>query len=119
MTVKDLFEQYKSYITMNNKPSSVKSSCDALRLYVLPMFADKELKKINARDIELWQENIIKRGLTFDYKSKIYKIFTALLNYAVKHNYVESNVVSRVGNFKNTDAKKEMLFWTEDEFKKF
>lgn len=119
MTVKDLFEQYKSYITMNNKPSSVKSSCDALRLYVLPMFADKELKKINARDIELWQENIIKHGLTFDYKSKIYKIFTALLNYAVKHNYVESNVVSRVGNFKNTDAKKEMLFWTEDEFKKF
>ena len=108
MTVKDLFEQYKSYITMNNKPSSVKSSCDALRLYVLPMFADKELKKINARDIELWQENIIKRGLTFDYKSKIYKIFTALLNYAVKHNYVESNVVSRVGNFRSEEHTSEL-----------
>lgn len=119
MTVNDLFEQYKSYIFINNKPSSVKSSCDALRLYVLPIFGDKEIKKINARDIELWQENIIKRGLTFDYKSKIYKIFTAMLNYAVKHSYVDSNIVSRVGNFKNTDAKKEMLFWTEDEFKTF
>lgn len=119
ITVKDLFVQYKSYIMINNKPSSVKSSCDALRLYVLPMFADKDIKKINTRDIELWQESIIKRGLTFDYKSKIYKIFTALMNYAVKHNYVDSNIVSRVGNFKNTDAKKEMLFWTEDEFRKF
>ncbi|MDE6474754.1 MAG: hypothetical protein K2L70_06610 [Clostridia bacterium] len=64
-------------------------------------------------------KSIIKRGLTFDYKSKIYKIFTALFNYAVKHNYVDSNIVSRVGNFKNTDAKKEMIFGRKTSSRRF
>lgn len=119
MTIGELSKQYLHYISLTNKSSSIKSTDAALRLYVLPMFESTPIKKLSLRDIELWQETIINKGLSYDYKSKIYKIFTAMLNYAVKHNYVDFNVVSRIGNFKNTDAKREMLFWTEEEFIKF
>ena len=42
-----------------------------------------------------------------------------MLNYGIKFHDIKENVVSRVGNFKNTDRKKEMLFWSEEEFKQF
>lgn len=119
ITTQILFEKYKHFISTNLKPASVKSACDVIRLYVLPEFADKDIKKITTEDIEKWQENIIKKGFHFKYKSKIYCGFCAMLNYAIKHNYLESNVVNRVGNFKNNEPKKEMLFWTEEEFIKF
>lgn len=119
ITVKNLFEQYKHYISVNLKPSSVKSACDVIRLYVLPTFENEELKNITTLKIEKWQEKIINKGLKFKYKSKIYCGFSAMMNYAVKHNYIDSNVVNRVGNFKNNEPKKEMQFWTEDEFVKF
>lgn len=119
LTIGELFDQYKHYLSINNKTASVKSSSDTIRLHVLPIFENKEVNKITALDIEKWQEYIINKGLTFPYKSKIYKIFVAMMNYAVKHNYVNINFVSRVGNFKDTDGKKEMLFWTEEEFKAF
>jgi len=44
---------------------------------------------------------------------------TAMLNYGIKFHDLKENVVSRVGNFKNMDRKKEMLFWSEEEFKEF
>ncbi len=116
MTVGELYEQYKHYVSLHNKTASIKSTDNALRLHVLPIFENTPVKKLTVLEIEKWQEYIIQKGISYEYKSKIYKIFTAMMNYAVKHNYVESNVVSRVGNFKNTDPKKEMLFWTEQEF---
>ena len=119
ITTQLLFEKYKHYITVNLKPASVKSACDVIRLYVLPTFADKPIKSITTSDIEKWQEDIINKGFKFKYKSKIYCGFCAMMNYAIKHNYLESNVVNRVGNFKNNEPKKEMLFWTEEEFVKF
>ena len=42
-----------------------------------------------------------------------------MLNYGIKFHDLKENVVSRVGNFKNMDRKKEMLFWSEEEFKEF
>lgn len=117
--VKDLYEEYVKYISSRLKAGSVRSASDVLRLFVLPDFGDREVESLTPQDIREWQERIIAKGFGYKYKAKIYCGFTAMLNYGIKFHDLRENVVSRVGNFKNTDRKKEMLFWTEEEFKQF
>ena len=117
--VKELYEEYVKYISSRLKAGSVRSASDVLRLFVLPDFGDREVESLTPQDIREWQERIIAKGFGYKYKAKIYCGFTAMLNYGIKFHDLRENVVSRVGNFKNTDRKKEMLFWTEEEFKQF
>ena len=117
--VKELYEEYVKYISTRLKAGSVRSASDVLRLFVLPDFGDREVESLTPQDIREWQERIIAKGFGYKYKAKIYCGFTAMLNYGIKFHDLKENVVSRVGNFKNTDRKKEMLFWTEEEFKLF
>ena len=119
LLVKDLYEEYVKYISSRLKAGSVRSASDVLRLFVLPDFGDREVESLTPQDIREWQERIIAKGFGYKYKAKIYCGFTAMLNYGIKFHDLRENVVSRVGNFKNTDRKKEMLFWTEEEFKQF
>lgn len=117
--VRELYNEYVKYISTRLKAGSVRSASDVLRLFVLPDFGEREVSSLTTKDIRDWQERIIARGFGYKYKAKIYCGFTAMLNYGIKFHDLKENVVSRVGNFKNTDRKKEMLFWSEDEFKHF
>lgn len=117
--VKELYEEYVKYISTRLKAGSVRSASDVLRIFVLPDFGEREVASLSTKDILDWQEKIIAKGFGYKYKSKIYCGFTAMLNYGIKFHDIKENVVSRVGNFKNTDRKKEMLFWSEEEFKQF
>lgn len=119
LLVKDLYEEYVKYISSRLKAGSVRSASDVLRLFVLPDFGDREVESLTPQEIREWQERIIAKEFGYKYKAKIYCGFTAMLNYGIKFHDLKENVVSRVGNFKNTDRKKEMLFWTEEEFKQF
>ena len=114
-----MYEEYVKYISSRLKAGSVRSASDVLRLFVLPDFGDREVESLTPQEIREWQERIIAKGFGYKYKAKIYCGFTAMLNYGIKFHDLKENVVSRVGNFKNTDRKKEMLFWTEEEFKQF
>lgn len=82
----------------------------------MPYFSNTRIDKIKETDIAKWQTEIIQKGFSYKYKSKIYTAFTALLNFAVKFNRFSNNLVICVGNFPNTEPKKEMLYWPEDEF---
>lgn len=114
-----MYEEYVKYISTRLKAGSVRSASDVLRIFVLPDFGEREVASLSTKDILDWQEKIIAKGFGYKYKSKIYCGFTAMLNYGIKFHDIKENVVSRVGNFKNTDRKKEMLFWSEEEFKQF
>ena len=53
-------------------------------------------------------------------KKSIFGEFRALLNYAVRMEYLIKNPLTAVGNFRDAyETKKEMDFYTADEFKKF
>lgn len=117
--VKDLYNEYVQYISTRLKAGSVRSASDVLRLFVLPDFGEREVQSLTTNDIRDWQEQIVERGFGYKYKAKIYCGFTAMLNFGMKFYDIKDNVVSRVGNFNNTDRKKEMLFWSEEEFKQF
>ena len=115
----DLYEDYVNFSKNRLKSSSLRSACDVISRFVLPYFNNVDVAEITQQRIVDWQAYIIEKGYAFKYKSKIYSGFTALLNYGVKFYNFPYNAAVRVGNFKNTDMKKEMNFWTEEEFIKF
>ena len=120
ITLGFLFEQYIEYSRNRLKSSSLKSATDCLRKYVLGYFGEKtDVGKIKTANILSWQNEIVGKGFSFKYCSKIYCAFTALLNFGVKYYEIPYNVAERVGNFKNTKPKKEMNFWTLEEFMQF
>lgn len=119
LTVGECFDEYKTYIEQCLKTSSRKSIEDVFRLHILSYFNDKRIVDILTMDVVKWKNIISEKSYKWKYKKKIYFAFVAMINYAKRIYGFKENVVANVGNFKNTETKKDMLFWTEDEFKKF
>ncbi len=119
MSLNELFLLYKDFIQHRLKSASIQSAVDVINLHIMPYFSKTRIDKIKETDIAKWQTEIIQKGFAYKYKSKIYTAFTALLNFAVKFYGLPNNVVTRVGNFPNTEPKKEMLYWSEEEFAQF
>lgn len=117
LTLGYLFEQYIEYSKNRLKSSSLKSASDCLRKYVLSYFGENtDVGTIKAAKVLSWQNDLLSKNFSYKYNSKIYCSFTALINFGVKYFDVPYNVVEKVGNFKNKKPKKEMNFWTLDEF---
>ena len=67
-----------------------------------------------------WKENLNNKGLSTDYKNSIYKKYRAMLNYGKKMYNLNINILNKITNFSNpNELKKEMNFYTKDEFNKF
>lgn len=107
------------FFAIQIKHYQLKSNNTYGKLWILLYFRERRIDKITTTDIAKWQTEIIQKGFAYKYKSKIYTAFTALLNFAVKFYRLPNNVVTRVGNFPNTEPKKEMLYWSEEEFAQF
>lgn len=69
-----------------------------------------------------WKKEINKNEFTVTYKNNLYKQLRAILNFAIKYydmNFLTS-VMKKMTNFNDSNIlKKEMQFFTYDEFKKF
>ena len=91
---------------------------------ILPYFGKRKLSEITAKDVMDWQNAI--RELT-DAKGKPYsptylKIvhnqLSALFNHAVRYYGLQVNPAAKAGNM-GVEERREMLFWTKDEYLKF
>lgn len=60
----------------------------------------------------------INNKYSYKYKTCLRQYLNSILNYADKYYNIE-NKLKKVDNFRNVELKKEMLFWTPDEFNKF
>ena len=91
---------------------------------ILPYFGKRKLSEITAKDVMDWQ-NVI-RGLT-DAKGKpysptylktVHNQLSALFNHAVRYYGLQVNPAAKAGNM-GVEERREMLFWTNEEFKVF
>ena len=91
---------------------------------ILPYFGKRKLSEITAKDVMDWQNAI--RGLT-DAKGKPYSPtylktvrnqLSALFNHAVRYYGLQVNPAAKAGNM-GVEERREMLFWTKDEYLKF
>jgi len=120
MTVRELFTEYKKAVSHELRETSMKKTEGIICDHVLSFFEDTPLDKLTAPMIQKWKNYIEEKGFQTRTKQNIYSCFRALLNWGVKLDYLQTNILLKVGNFKSSDViKKEMLYYTADEYKKF
>lgn len=120
MTVGELYKKHIQSIAPGLRETSLKKNQATLETHILPYLKDKPLDKLTAPVFQEWKLEIEKKGLKIRTKQNIYSAFRALLNWGVKLDYIPTNVLLKVGNFKSSDiSKPEMDFYTADEYLRF
>lgn len=80
-----------------------------------------KLVDFNINHFEMWKQKINEKNLATSYKNDILKFLKAILNFGTRrYNFNFTAVYNQMTNFKDrNEIKKEMDFYTIDEFKKF
>lgn len=88
--------------------------------YLEPLFNIK-VESFNIRHFELWRQSMNEKKISTRYKNGVYKYLKAVMNFGTKWydlNFVK--VYNKMTNFTNpNERKKEMSFYTPEEFQKF
>lgn len=119
-----VFEEYKIYKKSNIRLSSYNKSINRLNIHVVPYFSHLNIDKIAKQKLIQWKQTIAEKNFAITTMQGIYREFNALLNFAVSVDYISSNPLTFIGNFKDryleTEQKlKGFQFYTENDFKKF
>lgn len=120
LTVKELCDEYAEYHKHETRRTSHESTMKILRLRVLPYLADYRLDKLTQPVLADWKNKIAAENFVISTKKNAYAKFSALLNYAVKMDYIPKNPLTVLGNFKDPeqiDKPAEVLhYYTPEQF---
>ena len=121
----ELYEEYARNQKHEVRETTYERTFRTIDTYILPTFKDTKLKKITLQSLQKWklyieELHIQGKPLGIEYKRFIFSKFRALLNYAVKMEYIPSNPLSKLGNFKDvTIVHKDVDYYTSEEFLQF
>lgn len=120
MSVKELFEEYKKAKKYEVRESTYSKTDFILSHYIIPELSNVKIDKLTVPILQKWKHCIEEMDISIRTRKSIYSEFRTLLNWAVKMEYIPSNPLLKVGNFKAPmEIEKEMDYYTADEFKKF
>ena len=115
----EVIEEYLEYLEIKTKKSSFRSIKNRITNHILPYVKDYNIYDFKAKDYLQWQIKINKLNYKFKYKSTLHTCFVTLLNFCITFYDLNTNVASKVGNFKNNEIKEKGNIWSIDEFNKF
>jgi len=120
MTVQELFEEYKAVKTYELRKTTLVKIQEIYDYYIVKTFKNYNIDKITVRAIQEWKMAMEKKNLSSNTKKKAFTYFSALINYAIKMEYLNKNPLSKIGNFKDTlNIKPDMSIYAPEEIKKF
>lgn len=122
MTLNDLAAERIRSVTGENRETSIDKSARRLQLHVLPLLGNKKLKSINKTLCQEWKNQMRQKDFTTSYLNGVYADFNALLNYAIKMDYIVKNPLQAVGRFKDPLAipsNDNLHYYTPDEFYRY
>jgi integrase len=108
------------YQHYNSAKDTTKYGYDNKEKFIECFFTVK-LKDFNIMQFEQWKREINKLNISLRYKNDIYKFLKSILNFGVKwHNLNFQAVYNKMTKFQDpNERRKEMAYYTYDEFKKF
>ena len=118
-TVNKLYEEYIKHQTYQLRESSLQKTKTNLKTHVLPYLKDIRLDKLTPQLINQWKITVAEKGNMVSTNRNAYKELRALLNYAVKNEYIQSNPINKVDNFKDaysTNVQEKLKYYTKEEF---
>lgn len=120
ITFENFFEKYMAHCRARLKPTTYKNKMYTITDKVLPFFRNMKLKDIKASTLRTWQDSLIthEKGYKDTYLKSINNQMSAILNFAVKNDYIPSNPMHKCGSMGKKHAEG-IQFWTIDEFRLF
>lgn len=120
MTVQQLYDEYIKNIKIDVRATTADKKEQIYRLYIKDFLGKTTIDKLTVPLLQNWKLMIDGKGYALKTNQNIYGMLRAVLNYAYKMGYIHQKPLNKVGNFKNhTEIKKEMQFYTSEEFLKF
>src|SRR5699024_9010408 len=113
----DVIDEYQNMSKNTMKESTVNRLNGICRLYIRPNFGEKRIQSISNKDVITFQSKLLKK-LALSTARGVHKDLSAILNYALRMEYINKNVASEVGNIKG-DEKPSVNYWILEEFKAF
>ena len=118
--IQQLFDEYMIAKKHEVRESTFDRTKHMYKNHIADTFSTIRIDKLSAKALQDWKISIENKGLSLKTKKNIFSELRTLLNYAVRMEYIPKNPLFKVGNFKDANAvKKEMDFYTPEEFKKF
>lgn len=119
LTFKDLIQEHYQYQQDKVKVTTL-SNYRNMMVYLEPL-ENIKLEAFNIRHFEIWRQFMNSKPISTRYKNGVYKYLKVLMNFGTKWydiNFVK--VYNKMTNFTNpNERKKEMAFYTLEEFQKF
>lgn len=123
ITLDALFNEYITTKRHEIRESTIDKSVRVINSYVLSHFNNVRIDKLNTKALQDWKNKINESNLKIKTKQNIYGEFRAMLNYAVKMEYLPKNPLLVVGNFKDsTDfsaPKDKICYYTPQQFTEY
>lgn len=113
-------EDVKNYVKLNTWLTKE----HIMETKILPYFKNLKMNEITPGDVRKWQNEMVafryENGKSYSqtYKKTMHNILSAIFNHACRFYNLKSNPARQAGNM-GREEKKEMLFWTTEEYKKF
>ena len=113
---KQLAELYFRYMATRAKESTIYDARGKFEARIIPFFEEYTVKKITPALLLEFIQSL--NGYSYAYQKKIFHYVCAVLGYGEKYHDLP-NVSRKVDKPRNLEPKKEMLFWTPEEFSAF
>ncbi len=119
LTFEQLIDEHYKYQQDKVKETTL-TNYKNMKPYLEPLFNIK-VESFNIRHYELWRQFMNEKNISTRYKNGVYKYLKAIMNFGTKWydlNFIK--VYNKMANFNNpNERKKEMKFYTPNEFQKF
>lgn len=119
LTLNELYEEYSETIRHEIRATSANKSLNTLKKFILPDLGNPKISALTVADMQRWKNAVAKKPLSIRTRQNYYKTLNALLNWAVKVDYLQANPLSKLGNFTDKNLEldaKPLQYYTSNEF---
>lgn len=124
MTFESFVALYEKDIKPKLKLNTWLTKQSIIQKKIMPYFKNHKLSEITARHIIDWQNAMRQltdchgKPLSPTYLKAVHNQLSAIFNHAIRYYGLQVNPAAKAGNM-GKEERKEMLFWTKDEYTRF
>ena len=124
MSFESFVDIYKNDIRSRIKETTWLTKVNIIDRKILPYFGKRKISEIQTKEVIAWQNDLLrqkdKTGKPYSecYLKTIHNQLSAIFNHAVRFYALRTNSAAKAGNMGN-EKRKEMLFWTKEEYLRF
>ncbi len=124
MTFEAFYEIYTNDLKARLKESTWQTKENVILTKIIPYFGKRKINEITTKDVIAWQNELLAyrddkhNPYSQTYLKTLHNQLSAIFNHAVRFYDLRSNPAAKAGNMGN-EERKEMLFWTKEEYQKF